>query len=233
MFSEWTVPTDDGVHVFWSTQSGAGPADLDSCPSSHHPALPVILILGHYIFHHPPFHLPLRHLYPPVDLWPSHSTAITLHFASGLKQSVAFQLAASQQRLCLDIQDGWESVLQFSKWFCDSTSSCNEAQISAKTKFTLPPLKKNCFLSVSTIIRILICSEVIPEFPDSAFPRSLPGHVKFIYINFVCNKYTNSGFFIAVLHIFPVLDYEFLLIFSLFNELCYYAASMIVLFCTI
>lgn len=113
MFSEWTVPTDDGVHVFWSTQSGAGPADLDSCPSSHHPALPVILILGHYIFHHPPFHLPLRHLYPLVDLWPSHSTAITLHFASGLEQSVAFQLAASQQRLCLDIQGGWESVLQF------------------------------------------------------------------------------------------------------------------------
>lgn len=45
MFSEWIVPADE-VHVFWSTQSDAGPADLDSCPSSHHPALPVILILA-------------------------------------------------------------------------------------------------------------------------------------------------------------------------------------------
>lgn len=135
MFSEWIVPADE-VHVFWSTQSDAGPADLDSCPSSHHPALPVI----HYIFHHPPFHLPLRHLYPLVDLWPSHSTAITLHFASGLKQSVAFQLAASQQRLCLDIQDGWESiyltVFKIVLWSEHPTSSCNEPHIWAKTKFT-------------------------------------------------------------------------------------------------
>lgn len=111
MFSERIVPADE-VHVFWSTQSDAGPADLDSCPSSHHPALPVILILGHYIFHHSPFHLPLRHLYHLVDLWPSHSTAITLHFASGLKQSVVFQLAASQQRLCPDMAENPSTSFQ-------------------------------------------------------------------------------------------------------------------------
>lgn len=54
MFSEWIVPADE-VHVFWSTQSDAGPADLDSCPSSHHPALPVI---------HFPLHLPSSSLPP-------------------------------------------------------------------------------------------------------------------------------------------------------------------------
>lgn len=154
----------------------------------------------HYIFHHPPFHLPLRHLYPLVDLWPSHSTAITLHFASGLKQSVAFQLAASRQRLCLDIQDGWESILQFSKWFCDPTSSCDEPHIWAKTKFTTHhrwrivlnqyQYQNQYQLSIEywSVLKSFL------EFPDSAFPRSSCRPCR-IHI-FVWNIY-KSGFFIA------------------------------------
>lgn len=145
MFSEWTVPTDDGVHVFWSTQSGAGPADLDSCPSSHHPALPVILILvlGHYIFHHPPFHLPLRHLYPLVDLWPSHSTPQPLHYTSPPVSSNQWLSSLQHPSNVFVLTFKVAENPSYSLW---SMQLEQWPQISAKTKFTTTPLK-NCRLS--------------------------------------------------------------------------------------